>query len=75
MDARSEIVIDADQPDEDYISGLPNELLHHILIRLLSTAAAARTSVLSRRWLRVWAHLPELVLGNFRVPEPLATAE
>ncbi|KAK3137583.1 hypothetical protein QOZ80_5BG0454250 [Eleusine coracana subsp. coracana] len=46
----------------DRISGLPDDLLHCILIRLRSTRAAARTSVLSRRWRRVWAHLPELHL-------------
>ena len=33
---------------EDHISGLPDELLHTILVRLPSAAAAARTSVLSR---------------------------
>ncbi|RCV38713.1 hypothetical protein SETIT_8G164300v2, partial [Setaria italica] len=49
---------------EDYISGLPDELLHSILLRLGSTRAAARTSVLSRRWRPVWRHLPELVFGN-----------
>ena len=43
---------------EDLISGLPDELLHIILIRLPSAAAAARTSVLSRRWRGVWAHMP-----------------
>ncbi|CAD6267203.1 unnamed protein product [Miscanthus lutarioriparius] len=47
---------------EDHISGLPDELLHTILVRLPSAAAAARTSVLSRRWRGVWAHMPELVL-------------
>ncbi|XP_048546325.1 uncharacterized protein LOC125526428 [Triticum urartu] len=48
----------------DLISGLPDDLLHEILGRLLSTTAAARTSVLARRWRRVWADLPELVLGD-----------
>ncbi|CAO1941669.1 unnamed protein product [Urochloa humidicola] len=51
--------------DTDCISGLPDELLHDILLRLKSTRAAARTSVLSRRWRHVWAHLPKLVFdGN-----------
>ncbi|CAN6219169.1 unnamed protein product [Urochloa humidicola] len=44
----------------DLISNLPDELLRIILLRLRDTAAAARTSVLARRWRRVWAHLPEL---------------
>ncbi|KAJ1275965.1 hypothetical protein BS78_05G177300 [Paspalum vaginatum] len=47
---------------EDRISLLPDELLHGILVRLGCARAAARTSVLSRRWRHVWAHLPELVL-------------
>ncbi|CAL5083406.1 unnamed protein product [Urochloa decumbens] len=44
----------------DLISSLADDLLHVILLRLRDTAAAARTSVLSRRWRRLWAHLPEL---------------
>ncbi|CAL5083404.1 unnamed protein product [Urochloa decumbens] len=44
----------------DRISSLPDDLIHVILVRLRDTAAAARTSVLSRRWRRVWAYLPEL---------------
>ncbi|KAL6657884.1 hypothetical protein ACP70R_005664 [Stipagrostis hirtigluma subsp. patula] len=45
----------------DRISDLPDDLLHAILLRLPGgTADAARTSVLSRRWRRVWARLPEL---------------
>jgi hypothetical protein len=48
----------------DHISGLPDELLHCILRRLRSATAAARTSALSRRWRRVWADLPELVLDD-----------
>ncbi|CAN6329676.1 unnamed protein product [Urochloa humidicola] len=50
------------QMGEDLISGLPDEVLHAILVRLGSARAAARTSVLSRRWRRVWAHMPEILL-------------
>ncbi|CAN6175756.1 unnamed protein product [Urochloa humidicola] len=50
--------------DTDCISDLPDELLHDILLRLKSTRAAARTSVLSRRWRHVWAHLPKLVFDG-----------
>uniref|UniRef100_K4A192 F-box domain-containing protein n=1 Tax=Setaria italica TaxID=4555 RepID=K4A192_SETIT len=45
---------------DDRISGLPDDLLQTILLRLDSTPEAARTSVLARRWRRVWAALPEL---------------
>ena len=48
--------------DRDRISGLPDDLLHDILIRLPGTADAARTSTLSRRWRRVWAHTPVISL-------------
>ena len=50
--------------DDDRISSLPDDLLRRILLRLGSTRAAARTSVLSRRWQRIWAHLPDLRLGT-----------
>ncbi|KQK07622.1 putative FBD-associated F-box protein At5g22720 isoform X2 [Brachypodium distachyon] len=50
--------------EEDRVSGLPDELLHEILRRLQSSPAAARTSALSRRWRRVWASVPDLVLGD-----------
>ncbi|CAN6168341.1 unnamed protein product [Urochloa humidicola] len=43
---------------EDRISDLPDELLHYILHRLRSTRAAARTSVLARRWRGLWAQTP-----------------
>ncbi|CAL5086253.1 unnamed protein product [Urochloa decumbens] len=39
----------------DRITGLSDDVLHSILARLPSTAEAARTSVLSRRWRRVWS--------------------
>ncbi|KAL6657886.1 hypothetical protein ACP70R_005666 [Stipagrostis hirtigluma subsp. patula] len=45
----------------DRLSDLPDHLLHSILLRLPGgTTDAARTSVLSRRWRHVWAHIPEL---------------
>ncbi|CAO1941621.1 unnamed protein product [Urochloa humidicola] len=46
----------------DRISGLPDDLLHVIMLHLPCTADAARTSVLSRRWRRVWTGLPKLSL-------------
>ncbi|TVU38530.1 hypothetical protein EJB05_11905, partial [Eragrostis curvula] len=39
-------------PERDLISDLPDDLLHAILAGLRSADAAARTSILSRRWRR-----------------------
>nr|CAB3454594.1 unnamed protein product [Digitaria exilis] len=62
---------DATTTGDDRISGLPNDLLHIILLRLGSTPEAARTSVLSRRWRRVWSAVPEL---SFRYVHDESTA-
>ncbi|CAD6223551.1 unnamed protein product [Miscanthus lutarioriparius] len=45
---------------EDRISALPDEVIQAILACLPTTAAAARTSVLSRRWRGLWKCVPEL---------------
>jgi hypothetical protein len=54
----------AGERGEDRISALPDELLHRMLLCLRSARAATRTSVLSRRWCRVWTELPELFLSS-----------
>ncbi|XP_071674522.1 putative FBD-associated F-box protein At5g56690 [Lolium perenne] len=44
----------------DLISALPDDLLLQVLGRLPLTAAAARTSLLSRRWRGLWTRLPNI---------------
>ncbi|CAL5071708.1 unnamed protein product [Urochloa decumbens] len=46
----------------DRISGLHDDLLIQVLVRLRCAGAAARTSVLARRWRGLWRHLPDLSL-------------
>ncbi|KAK1606970.1 hypothetical protein QYE76_030643 [Lolium multiflorum] len=48
----------------DYISALPDDLLLLILAGLGCTAAAARTSGLSRRWRGLWARLGNISLRD-----------
>ncbi|CAM0906209.1 unnamed protein product [Alopecurus aequalis] len=58
----------------DHISGLSDDLLHHILAYLHSAAAAARTSVLSRRWRRVWRQIPDLIFLEESSPNAVDAA-
>ncbi|TVU03331.1 hypothetical protein EJB05_51140 [Eragrostis curvula] len=60
---------------KDLISDLPDDILHHILVRLSSTAAAARTSVLSSRWRHIWASMPELYLACDDKAMPVSTPD
>ncbi|KAH0986500.1 hypothetical protein GBA52_013677 [Prunus armeniaca] len=46
---------------EDRISGLPDEILCHIL-SFLPTVQAVRTTILSHRWNHVWASVPNIDL-------------
>uniref|UniRef100_A0A0D9ZV74 F-box domain-containing protein n=1 Tax=Oryza glumipatula TaxID=40148 RepID=A0A0D9ZV74_9ORYZ len=50
----------ADGGGYDLLTALPDDVLRLILARLPSTAEAARTSVLSRRWRSLWTNLPQL---------------
>ena len=56
----------------DHISGLPDDLLLLILARLGGTAAAARTSGLSRRWRGLWASLGDIFLCYVPLPSVAA---
>ncbi|KAI3951811.1 hypothetical protein MKW92_009209, partial [Papaver armeniacum] len=53
----------------DRISNLPGSILHHIL-SFVDTRNAARTSVLSKRWMHIWRSIPILKFQNYNSRNP-----
>ncbi|XP_071717827.1 putative F-box/FBD/LRR-repeat protein At4g13965 [Rutidosis leptorrhynchoides] len=51
--------------EEDRISNLPDDIIHHIL-SFLDLKYAMQTSALSKKWKLVWTFLPQLNLDSYK---------
>ncbi|CAA0815412.1 FBD-associated F-box protein [Striga hermonthica] len=49
--------------DDDLLSSLPDDMLHHIM-SLLPARSAASTSILSQRWEKLWLSFPSINLDE-----------
>ncbi|CAN0859774.1 hypothetical protein LINGRAHAP2_LOCUS7757, partial [Linum grandiflorum] len=69
--------INLDSFENDWISLLPDDILHCILRRLPTSKQAAHTSALSRRWRSLWQSYPvvEFYYHNCSSTRPLRNLE
>ncbi|XP_071734086.1 uncharacterized protein [Rutidosis leptorrhynchoides] len=56
------------EEEEDRISNLPDDIIHHIL-SFLDLKYAMLTSALSKKWKLVWTLLPQLNLDSYEFPD------
>ncbi|KAL2496888.1 putative F-box/FBD/LRR-repeat protein [Forsythia ovata] len=61
------------EQEEDRISDLPNDVLHHILF-FLPIKSIAQTSVLSKRWRNLWYSFPDLDFTSLNILTNAASA-
>ncbi|XP_078178900.1 putative F-box/LRR-repeat protein At5g38386 [Carex rostrata] len=59
----------------DKISELPDNLLSTHILSLLPAEEAVRTSILSKRWMKVWVSLPVLLFDDHKTPTNNLTEE
>ncbi|KAL2476772.1 putative F-box/fbd/LRR-repeat protein [Abeliophyllum distichum] len=62
-----------DEQEEDRLSDLPNDVLHHILF-FLPIKSIAQTSVLSKRWRNLWYSFPDLDFTSLNILTNAASA-